>query len=90
MWLNYVRKKTPAEPASGWNRLGYAMSYVMVGSPMIGGPNWGLHSQNYTASAYFTDALRGGRHGKAGANSLFADGHVQQLNKEGVVPFLTK
>lgn len=25
---------------SNWNRLGYAMSYVMVGSPHVGGPKW--------------------------------------------------
>ena len=54
--------------------------------------NWGIHSQNYLSSSYFKPASgreRGNRHGK-GANFLFADGHVEQLNKDNTLPFLAK
>ena len=40
VWQRVWRQKYPSAARSHWNRTGYGMSYVMVGSPTKGGPNW--------------------------------------------------
>lgn len=95
--MSYVMSGSPSKGGPNWANTKYAVRLAEIAEPtkMIvvaeeESWNWGLHSGNYMNSSYFTNPLRGARHGKPGANFLFVDGHVQLLNKDTIEPFLAK
>jgi prepilin-type N-terminal cleavage/methylation domain-containing protein/prepilin-type processing-associated H-X9-DG protein len=95
--MSYVMSGSPTKGGPNWAKIDYAVRLAEIAEPtkMIVVAeattwNWGLHSQNYASSAYFTNSLSGARHGKNGANYLFVDGHVQALTRDTIVPYLAK